>query len=554
VVTAQPADQSATVGGSASFTVGATGFALRYQWQASTDAGATWSNAAGGTAATLSLTNLTLADSGRRVRVTVSNDGGDITSQAATLTVSPAPSAPAITQQPQDSVALVGATATFSVTATGNPAPTFQWERSTDGGATFSSVPGAVGSTLTTPVLMLTDNNSRYRVVLTNPQGSVTSRSATLAVTAPPSATVRSVSLFVNTTSCAGRSDASLACWGSNASGEVTGDRFTGSWYGRPLAVPGVTGVISVAGGGGHVCAVRSGGSLMCWGGNFAGQMGLGAAAVNSFFSTPPTVVPGLSGAVEVATGFGFTCARRADGTVSCWGNNTVGQIGDGSTTQRPSPVAVPSLTGVVDIAAGQAHACALKSDGTVVCWGLNRSGSLGDGTTTNRLSPVSVSGLTNATAISAGGGNGAEHTCALRADRTVVCWGSSSSGQTGAVGDALVPRVVAGITDAVAIATGNTHSCALRASGAVVCWGSNLGGSLGAGSGLGAIVSTVPVPVSGLSGVAAIAAGAGSTCAARADGSVSCWGSNANGQLGDGTLTSRSVPTQVQGLTIELR
>ncbi len=548
-ISVQPTDQAGTVGGNASFTVTATGYGVRYQWQVSSDGGSTWSDLADATASSMLLSPLSLSASGRFYRANVSNDGGSVPTRAAALTVSPALAAPTISLQPVDAAALAGATATFSVTASGYPAPSFQWERSTDDGKTFTAIVGANLAVYTTPALVLADDRTQFRVVASNSQGSVTSRATSLMVSA--AVTMRKVSLVVNSTSCATRNDSVLACWGTNDGGTVTGDRFSAAWYGSPTPVVGMSSVSDVASG---TCAVRADATLSCWGMNWAGQFGLGAAAISTFFSTPPTTVPGLSGVVQVAMGSGFTCARRANGTVVCFGQNDLGQLGDGTTTQRPSPTLVPGLNGVVALAAGHAHACALKSGGTVACWGLNRSGAVGDGTTTNRSSPVTVAGLSDAIAISAGGASGAEHTCAVRTAGTVVCWGSSSSGQTGAIGDVLTPHTVSGITDARAIAASNAHTCVVKVSGTVACWGINVNGELGTGSAMIPVTSTIPLSVSGLGGVVAIAAGAQSTCAVREDGSLYCWGYNGYGQLGDGTTTSRSNPTRVPGFLIQLR
>ena len=136
----------------------------------------------------------------------------------------------------------------------------------------------------------------------------------------------------------------------------------------------------------------------------------------------------GLTNALAIAAGDGHTCALRDDGTVSCWGGNSAGQLGDGTTTFRATPDSVIGLTNVVAIAAGNQHSCALRADGTVRCWGRNDVGQLGDGTRTNRLTSVAVSGLTTAVTVAAG----LSHTCALRVDGAPVCWEFNNSGQIG--------------------------------------------------------------------------------------------------------------------------
>ena len=199
-------------------------------------------------------------------------------------------------------------------------------------------------------------------------------------------------------------------------------------------------------------------------------------------------------------------------------------------------------------IAAGADHTCALTTAGGVVCWGFNFNGALGDGTTTNRWTPTPVSGLGSGVAAVAAGGY---HTCALTTAGGVLCWGANGQG---ALGDGtttrrLTPTPVSGLGSGVAAVTaGYGHTCALTTGGSALCWGDNQFGQLGDGT---TTHRLTPTAVSGpLSGVMAVAAGAYAffTCAQTAGGGVVCWGDNFNGALGDGTTTSRSVPTQVVG------
>jgi alpha-tubulin suppressor-like RCC1 family protein len=298
---------------------------------------------------------------------------------------------------------------------------------------------------------------------------------------------------------------------------------------------------LAVAAGGEHSCVLLVSGAVHCWGQNTRGQLGNGTTVA----SPAPVRAGSLSDAVEIAAGFEHSCARRTGGQVMCWGGNASGQLGDGSTTQRTAPVAVSGLADASQIATGHDHSCALRTGGTVACWGANGSGQLGDGTTLPRSTPVAVTGLTDAVEITVGYG----HSCARRASGAVVCWGENSSGQlgNGATTDATAPVAVTGLADAQQIAADGLHSCALRAGGVVSCWGFNAYGQLGNG---GTTDASSPVAVGGLSGVQSLDLGMLHSCALRAAGDAVCWGFNAYGQLGDGTALDSGAPVAVSGLS----
>jgi alpha-tubulin suppressor-like RCC1 family protein len=294
---------------------------------------------------------------------------------------------------------------------------------------------------------------------------------------------------------------------------------------------------------------------VVAWGENEVGQLGDG----NTAETDAPVAVSGLSEATALSIGRKFALALLSDGTVMSWGENSWGQLGDGTHTGpetchaagytvgcSTTPVPVGGLSGVVAIAAGAQHGLALLSNGTVMAWGDNESGQLGDGgmsgpdhcnteqePTQCSTSPVPVSGLSEVTAIAAG----QNYNLALLRNGTVMAWGSNGWGELGdgtsSWGDD-VPAPVTGLSGVTAIAAGGGSSLALLSNGTMMAWGANEFGQLGDGM---LAQSDVPVAVSGLSGVSAIAIG-GASLALHDDGTVMAWGSNISGELGDGTQT----------------
>jgi len=293
-----------------------------------------------------------------------------------------------------------------------------------------------------------------------------------------------------------------------------------------------------------HTCTLISSGGIKCWGNNG------GALGNNSVFpSSIPVDVIGITNIGTAIAGGGYhTCAVLAGG-IKCWGDNTNGEIGDGTTSIRMTPVDVMGLSnGGYTVATGEDHSCALMNNSGVKCWGDNKYGQLGDGTTANHSSPGDVVGLSSGiTAIATGN----FHTCALTNNGGVKCWGSNQFAQ---LGDGTTtnhnsPGDVVGLSSGVtAIEAGGGHTCVVTNSGGVKCWGLNYYGELGDGT---VTDRTSPVNVIGLStGVTAIAVGRVHTCALTSGGAVKCWGDNTYGQLGDGTTANRSSPVDVVGLS----
>ncbi len=327
--------------------------------------------------------------------------------------------------------------------------------------------------------------------------------------------------------SCAVLSDGTVECWGANDFGQLgSGGKDTARH--PPALVDGLAGVVSVGVGRYFGCALSVDGGVRCWGSN--GRGWLGDASTTDHFA--PTQVQGplvgqpLGQVKALSVGRNHSCAVNSAGNVFCWGSNSNGQLGDGTTVDRALATPAAANARFVDVAVGAVHTCALASDGRVWCWGNNSKGQLGDGTTDGSTTPR-PSLVDNARALA----SGSTHSCAVLVDGTVACWGSDDYHETGSCGKGQCAISTAnGMTNARSIAVGDQYACALAADGKVACWGRNDFHQLG-GAAWGASASAVTVTAID---AVALATGVATTCAATAGGQVLCWGDNMQGEAGD--------------------
>jgi alpha-tubulin suppressor-like RCC1 family protein len=293
-----------------------------------------------------------------------------------------------------------------------------------------------------------------------------------------------------------------------------------------------------------HTCAVLNSGKIKCWGSNSSGRLGDGTNTDR----TTPTEVSLQQTFIDVATGTSHSCGRISDGAVFCWGSNSGGRLGNNLTQSSSVPVKsqLPQGATARQIAAGLSHTCALLDSDDVMCWGNNAFGKLGDGTITQRLVPTKVIGLRTAP-----GGVSSSTADITHNSATVLSSFSSIDVSSHRILEYGTDEFLSGSTHSVDlghfgsiqhIATGPNHSCVVIAGGHVKCWGDNSDGALGTGD---RTSHPQPVDVSELTGyVRLIAVGTSHTCAVMSTGSLKCWGDNSAGQLGDGTLLSKTAPT----------
>jgi alpha-tubulin suppressor-like RCC1 family protein len=332
---------------------------------------------------------------------------------------------------------------------------------------------------------------------------------------------------------------------------------------------------IAVADGTMDSFALLSNGSVDGWGSdnggfqsytNNDGQLGDNAPVGTETLT--PSPVSTTAAATAIASGDSHSCALLANGTVECWGDNTVGELGVDTTDTFASsvPVVVPGLANVIAIDVGGTISCALITGGTVECWGYNGDDELGSTSTAScngvdpcSSTPVAIPGLSGVQAIAVGNASAvlADHACALLSSGTVKCWGYNGNGEVGngtisTSGGIATPVTVSGITTATAIQAHQYGACALLTGGSVKCWGSGTNGELGNGS---TNASPTPVSVSNLTDAQSLSVGssAETVCAVRTNGNAVCWGFNGNAQLGNGAPSSTllsSTPVPVSLLT----
>lgn len=332
-----------------------------------------------------------------------------------------------------------------------------------------------------------------------------------------------------------------------------------------------LAGIVQISAGQHYTLALAADGTVWAWGSNDFGQLGDGSEKPKEDFylsarerPSPGQVVgPGGKGLLRdvmaIAGGYQHALALRKDGTVWAWGDNSAGQLGNGSTEETAVPVQVRgpggqgALADIVAIASGTRHNLALRKDGTVWAWGGNSAGQLGDGTLQDRHAPIQVKDMNGVKAVSAG----TAYSMALLGDGTIRAWGNNACGQIGdgTREDSALPVQVKGVggqgalSGITAITAGRYYAAALDGAGTVWVWGFHEGGLLGNGTLDGSLTpALVKAPDGGghLTGIRRLAAGSRHLLALKPDGTLLAWGANHCGQLGDGGVSSRLAPVRI--------
>lgn len=366
-------------------------------------------------------------------------------------------------------------------------------------------------------------------------------------------------------------------CWGT----EMTGSFGNGGASGvqnTPSEITGLTDIVEIDIGDENTCALRSNGQISCWGAGTAGQLGNGT---NTAVQATPVTVLGISDFVEMGTTSSTGCGLRANGEFWAWGEDYLGRLGNGEAdtsnknvptrsfgenfialstncgfgivnpdatrTNAPNSLLADKLgVSAAGTAAAGRHSCMIKPDGTIWCWGYEEYGQLGNGgaTTETQQSPVPVSDPGPWSQVAAG----ETFTCGIKtSDRSAWCWGRDNFGQLGnggITGDQVSPSPVTSTLPWSTIATGTTHTCGIKIDGTGWCWGADGSGQSGNG---GAGASTTPVQLDGGGQWKQISPGKGTTCGIKADNSLWCWGESEYGRLGNGTITpDLQSPTRI--------
>ena len=343
---------------------------------------------------------------------------------------------------------------------------------------------------------------------------------------------------------CGIRMDGRRNCWGSNGIEGRLGDGATIS-RSVPTPIEPRSPWKYVTHGHSHICGIKTDDTLWCWGANEYGQLGNNTTSPSY---VPVQVTGGGSWRSVSATGQYFTCGVKTDNTGWCWGRSGNGYLGNGTGVDSPVPYEIDSAMAWKIIETGNVHACGIQTNDRLYCWGSRSNGRIGNGglTTGGTLVPI-VIGTDTWQSISAGG----SHTCGIKMDGTAWCWGAQQYGRLGngstSAGDQTTPLAISGggTWKTLQVALGG-HSCAIKSDDTLWCWGYNVEGQVGNGSVSATGVAT-PVQI-GTDSWKSTALGNAHSCGIKTNDTLWCWGANGLGRLGNGTTAQQTSPIAVSG------
>jgi alpha-tubulin suppressor-like RCC1 family protein len=329
---------------------------------------------------------------------------------------------------------------------------------------------------------------------------------------------------------CGVRLNGKLYCWGDDGNGRLGLGPTVGP-AGVPVRVGDLQDWAMVSAGNGHTCGVRKNGKLYCWGKDDKGQVG---DEDDPHGALSPRRIGALEDWVTVSAGYAHTCGIRKNGKLYCWGDDYYGQVGDGDANGADAPRRIGVHEDWANVSAGYRHSCGVRKIGKIYCWGNDSEGQIGNGSQTgNVISPQRIDTREDWASASAGG----LHSCGVRKNGKLYCWGQDDQGQVGD-GDqpthsTTTPQRIGVHEDWANVSAGWLHSCGVRTIGKIYCWGLDNKNQIGNGSPTGNVISPQRIDTARQDWTTATAGGFHS-CGIRVQ-KLYCWGFDTSGQVGDG-------------------
>lgn len=340
-----------------------------------------------------------------------------------------------------------------------------------------------------------------------------------------------------------------LYSWGKDDTGQLG----NGTYYTADQQSAFATGVsgefVQVSAGNDHACGIKTDSTVWCWGSDASGKLGNGPLITAN--QGTPTQVVNLTDAMKVSAGTNHTCALKHDGTVWCWGEGDYGALGGSGTTDSDIPKQITALSQIIDVSVGNGFSCSVASSGNIWCLGRGLEGQLGNGASANSSTPVTSSSVTDFVQVSANRDATSYSACGVTRRGKIYCWGTEQNGNFGNGGTSGLQNAPSESTPVLnfrKVELFGANACGLSGDRQLWCWGSDNNGQIGNGSTSSDQINPVLVDDGG--SVADFSVGKNFVCSKKIDGMSWCWGVDTNGRLGNGTVltTNQEVPSKVAG------